>query len=66
MDTPSSLERASGFEVSYQLSAYSFQFSTFNFNTAGWRPRPALYSFCLPKKSKQKKGTPAPGPPAAG
>jgi len=51
---------------SSQLSACSPQPSTFNFNTAGWRPRPALYSFCLPKKSKQKKGTPAPGPPAAG
>ena len=44
--------------LSTQLSALSSQLSTLNFNTAGWRPRPALYSFCLPKKSKQKKGTP--------
>jgi hypothetical protein len=33
--------------------------------TRGFRPPPATYSFCLPKKSKQKKGTPM-SPPACG
>jgi len=39
-------------------SVPSTQYSVLQTKTAGLRPRTAPYSFCLPKKSKQKKGTP--------